>query len=91
MGIYLRDLDGGFSTVPLVRTPRLTIRCEYPDKPLEAPRRRPSGSPIDCRYQLHLWANGGRRVSNGSILGARTLKQPLGELLPLAQALHVAR
>ncbi len=32
MGIYSWDLDGGFSTTPLVRTPRLTIRCEYPDK-----------------------------------------------------------
>ena len=28
---------------------------------------------------------------NGSILGARTLKQPLGEVLPLAQALDIAR
>ena len=31
MGIMSWDLDGGFSTAPLVRTPRLTIRCEYPD------------------------------------------------------------
>ena len=31
MGIYSWDLDGGFNTVPLVRDPRLTIRCEYPD------------------------------------------------------------
>ena len=31
MGIYSWDLDGGFSTAPVVRTPRLTIRCEYPD------------------------------------------------------------
>ena len=28
------DLDGGFNTAPLVRTPRLTIRCEYPDTDL---------------------------------------------------------
>ena len=28
------DLDGGFSTAPPVRTPRLTIRCEYPDTDL---------------------------------------------------------
>ena len=34
MGIYSWDLDSGFSTAPLVRTPRLTIRCEYPDTPL---------------------------------------------------------
>ena len=32
MGIYSWDLDGGFSTPPLVRTPRLTVRCEYPDE-----------------------------------------------------------
>ena len=31
MGIYSWDLDGGFSTAPRLRTPRLTIRCEYPD------------------------------------------------------------
>ncbi len=31
MGIMSWDLDGGFSTTPPVRTPRLTIRCEYPD------------------------------------------------------------
>ena len=31
MGIYSWDLDGGFGTAPLVRTPRLTVRCEYPD------------------------------------------------------------
>ena len=31
MGIMSWDLDGGFSTAPLVRSPRITIRCEYPD------------------------------------------------------------
>ncbi len=32
MGIMSWDLDGsGFSASPVVRTPRLTIRCEYPD------------------------------------------------------------
>ena len=31
MGIMSWDLDAGFSTAPVVRTPRLTIRCEYPD------------------------------------------------------------
>ena len=35
MGIYSWDLDGGFSSPPLVRTPRITIRCEYPDTSLE--------------------------------------------------------
>jgi len=31
MGIMSWHLDSGFNTAPLVRTPRLTIRCEYPD------------------------------------------------------------
>ena len=31
MGIMSWDLDGGFNTALPVRTPRLTIRCEYPD------------------------------------------------------------
>ena len=31
MGIYSWDLDNGFSAPPVVRTPRLTVRCEYPD------------------------------------------------------------
>ena len=30
MGIYSWDLDSGFSTAPLVRNPRLTVRREYP-------------------------------------------------------------
>ena len=30
MGTYSWDLDGGFSSPPRVRTPRLTVRCEYP-------------------------------------------------------------
>ena len=34
MGIMSWDLDGGFSSPPRVRTPRLTIRCEYPDTDL---------------------------------------------------------
>ena len=34
MGIMSWDLDGGFGTAPLVRTPHLTIRCEYPDTDL---------------------------------------------------------
>ena len=31
MGIYAWGLDGGFSTPLPIRTPRLTVRCEYPD------------------------------------------------------------
>ena len=31
MGVYSWDLDGGFSSPPRVRTPRLTVRREYPD------------------------------------------------------------
>ncbi len=34
MGIMSWDLDGGFNTAPVVSTPRLTIRCEYPDTDL---------------------------------------------------------
>ena len=30
MGIYSWDIGDGFGTAPLVRTPHLTIRCEYP-------------------------------------------------------------
>ena len=33
MGIMSWDLDGGFSSPPLVRNPRLTVRCEYADMP----------------------------------------------------------
>ena len=36
MGIMSWDVEGsGFNTAPLVRTPRITIRCEYPDTPLD--------------------------------------------------------
>ncbi len=31
MGIMSWDLDGGLGTAPLVRNPRLTIRCKYAD------------------------------------------------------------
>ena len=34
MGIMSWDLDSGFNTAPPVLTPRLTIRCEYPDTDL---------------------------------------------------------
>ena len=43
MGIYSWDLDGGFSTAPLVRTPRLTVRCEYADE---------SSPPSDVSFRL---------------------------------------
>ena len=32
-GIMSWDLDGGFCTPQSVRTPRLTVRCEYPGAP----------------------------------------------------------
>ena len=31
MGIYSWDIGDGFGTAPVTRTPRLTIRREYPD------------------------------------------------------------
>ncbi len=31
MGIYSWDWEGGFGGLELPRTPRLTVRCEYPD------------------------------------------------------------
>ena len=34
MGIMSWDLHGGFRPAPPVLTPRLTIRCEYPDTDL---------------------------------------------------------
>ena len=34
MGIMSWDLNGGFSTAPRLRTPCLTVRCEYPDTDL---------------------------------------------------------
>ena len=34
MGIMSWDLDSGLDTAPPVLTPRLTIRCEYPDTDL---------------------------------------------------------
>ena len=37
MGIMSWDLEGGFSTALPRRTPRLTIRCEYPDTDLPPP------------------------------------------------------
>ena len=56
MGIYSWDLDSGFSTPPRVRTPRLTVRCEYPDTSFEptvvtfglSPRRSGCGPRTTC-------------------------------------------
>ncbi len=31
MGIYSWDLGGGFNSLESLRSPRLTVRCEYPD------------------------------------------------------------
>ncbi len=31
MGVYSWDLDGGFGSPLPERTPRLSVRCEYPD------------------------------------------------------------
>lgn len=45
------DPGGGFSTPPLVRNPRLTIRCEYPDTPLEPTEVTFGLSP---RYGIHI-------------------------------------
>ena len=43
MGIMSWDLDGGFSSPPRVRTPHLTVRCEYPDTELP---------PIEVTFRL---------------------------------------
>ena len=34
MGIMSWHFDGGFNTAPVISTPGLTIRCEYPDTDL---------------------------------------------------------
>ena len=56
MGIYSWDLEGGFSCLEPVRTPGLTVRCEYPDTPEtpetpEAPRRPPL-EPTEVTFSL---------------------------------------
>ena len=43
MGIYSWDWEGGFGGVELKRTPRLTIRCVYPDA---------SSPPDEVRFRL---------------------------------------
>ena len=50
MGIYSWDLGAGFSFVEPVRTPRLTIRCEYPDTSLPSTEVR---FRLSRRYGIH--------------------------------------
>ena len=50
MGIMSWDLDGGFNTAPLVRNPRLTIRCEYHETGM-APTEVTFG--LSPRYGIH--------------------------------------
>ena len=65
MGIMSWDLEGGFSTAPLVRTPRLTIRCEYPDTdmaPTEVTFRLSPSYGIHTAHEAHEWFLGMMRV-----------------------------
>ncbi len=50
MGMCAWDLGGGFSTSRPARTPRLTVRCEYPDTDM-APTVVTFG--LSPRYGLH--------------------------------------
>ena len=65
MGILPWDLDGGYSSPPLVRTPRLTIRCEYPDTdmaPTEVTFRLSPSYGIHTAHEAHEWFLGMMRV-----------------------------
>ena len=58
MGILPWDLDGGFSSPPRVRTPRLTVRCEYPDigmAPTEVTFRLSPRYGIQTAREAHDW------------------------------------
>jgi len=58
MGIMSWDLDGGFSTSLPVRTPHLTIRCEYPDEsspPSEVSFRLSSSYGLLTARDAHEW------------------------------------
>jgi len=58
MGIYSWDLGGGFGFAPLVRTPRLTIRCEYPDTdlpPTEVTFRLSPSYGLHTALEVHDW------------------------------------
>ena len=65
MGIMSWDLDGGFSTPPVVRTPRLTVRCEYPDTdiaPTEVSFRLSPSYGLLTALEAHEWFLGMMRV-----------------------------
>ena len=65
MGIMSWDLDGGFSTPLAIRTPRLTIRCEYPDgssPPSQVTFRLAASYGIHTALEAHEWFLGMMRV-----------------------------
>ena len=72
MGIYSWDLDGGFSSPPRVRTPRITIRirCEYPDTPLDPTEVTFGLSP---RYGIHTARESARLVPRGGSVRRRSV------------------
>ena len=56
MGIYSWEYDAAFSTTPPLRTPRLTIRCEYPDsEPTEVSFALSSSYGIHTAREAHDW------------------------------------
>ena len=59
MGIMSWDLDGsGFHTAPLVSTPRLTVRCEYPDTdmpPTEVTFRLSASYGLTTGHEVNEW------------------------------------
>ena len=59
MGIMSWDLDGsGFNTAPLVGTPRLTVRCEYPDTdmpPTEVTFRLAASYGLTTGHEVNEW------------------------------------
>ena len=56
MDIYSRHTGDGFDTAPVVRTPRLTIRCEHPDRaPTEVAFRLSPSYGIQTPREAHDW------------------------------------
>ena len=58
MGIMSWDPGAGFSSLPSVRTPRLTIRCEYPDTdlpPTEVTFRLSPSYGLTTGHQVNEW------------------------------------
>ena len=55
MGSYSWDLDGGFSTAPFVRNPRLTVRCEYPNTGMAPTEVMSSSYGIHTARDAHEW------------------------------------